>query len=193
MVGGSGDAALPWFIAFCGVWFVYGANTYVRDIPVPAKTWWWAVHSAIDASYWLIVCMFHRLLGVRRPRIERLLLGWALLCSGLYALWDLPQLARFNPLLHGVSTLAGLYLSLWLLGQARRRRSTEAWLFAAIFIAMYAGGIHDQLLNALVLPDLWRSRFLLLHLVMPLMFLGLIALLALRAARSVRAVREANV
>lgn len=187
-----GDAALPWFIAFCGVWFVYGANTYVRDIPVAAKTWWWAVHSAIDASYWLIVCMFHRLVGVRRPRIERLLLGWALLCSLLYALWELPQLARWNPQLHALSALAGLYLCAWLLLRANRRRSVEFALFAAIFITMFAAGVHDQLLNALVLPALWRTRFLLLHLVMPLMFLGLIALLALRAARGVRAVREAN-
>ena len=65
-------------------------------------------------------------------------------------------------------------------------------LFALIFIAIFAGGLHDQLLNALLLPDLWRSRYYLLHLVMPLMFLGLIALLALRTARSMGAVRAAN-
>jgi len=186
------DAAQPYFIAFCLAWFVYGANTFVRDIPVPAKTWWWAVHSAVDACYWLIVCLFHRLLGVRRPWIERLLLAWALLCSALYASFDLPELARWNPWLHAISALAGVYMSIWLLWQLKRRRSMDTALFALIFILIFAGGLHDQLLNALLLPDLWRSRFYLLHLVMPLMFVGLIALLALRSARNVRAVREAR-
>jgi len=186
------DAAQPYFVAFCLAWLVYGTNTFLRDIPVPAKTWWWAVHTSVDACYWLIVCFFHRLLGVRRPRIERLLLAWTLLCSTLYAAWSLPDLARWNPPLHGVSTLGGVYLAGWLLLQAKQRPGVETLLFALTFIAVFAGGIYDQLLNALLLPDLWRSRFYLLHLVMPVMFLGLIALLALRAARSMREVRAAK-
>ena len=186
------DAALPYFMGFCLAWFIYGANTFVRDIPVPASTWWWAVHSSVDFCFWLVVCLFHRLLGERRPRIEGALLAWAVLCSVLYAVWGLATLARYNPLLHGLSALAGLYLGGWLSVQLVRRRDVQTLLFTLIFAALFIASLHDQLLNALLLPDLWRSRYYLLHLVMPLLFLGLITLLALRTSHSVRAVRSAN-
>lgn len=185
------DAAIPYFAAFCLGWLVYGANSWVRDTPVPAKAWWWAVHSGADAAFWLAACCFHRLLGVRRPRVEALLLGWAIVCALLYAAWDLPQLARWNAVTHGVASLGGLYLSVWLVLRWLERRTPERLVFALTFAAVFAASVFDQLLSSLLLPELWRSGFYLTHLVTPLMFLGLVALLALRAARGLRAERAA--
>jgi len=186
------DAAMPYFIGFCLEWLVYGANSWVRDIPVSAKTWWWAVHTGVDLSFWLATCCFHRLLGVRRPRIEALLLGWAAVCSLLYAVWDLPQLARFNPLLHAVSALGGVYLTVWLIRRWLEHRNPERLVFALAVVAAFVGGLFDLLLNSLLLPELWRSRFYLAHLATPLLFLGLIVVLALRAARGMRAIRSSK-
>ncbi len=185
------EAAMPWFAAFCLGWLVYGANNWVRDIPVPAKAWLWLVHSSADASFALAAGCFHRLLGMRRPRVEALLLGWTIVCALLYAAWSLPQLERWSAVTHGIASLGGLYLCVWLVRRWLERRTPERLVFALAFVAVFGAGLFDQLLNALLLPELWRSGFFLTHLVMPLMFLALIAMLALRAARGLRAERAA--
>lgn len=187
------DAAPPLLVAFSLVWLIYGANTWLRDIPVSAHTWWWAVHSAADFGSALLLALFHRIAGVHRPWIEGAALGLAALFSVLYALADLPTLARLNPWTHAVMLSFALYLLAWLALQTSRRRSLELGVATLINAVIVAGQLHDNALNLVLLPELWRSRYYLLHLVMPLLFLGLIALLALRVARSVQAVRRANV
>lgn len=186
------DPAPPLLAAFCMVWLVYGANTWLRDIPVAARTWWWAVHSAADFGSVLLLVLFHRIAGMRRPRIEGTALVLAALFSAFYALADLATLARLNPWTHVVMLGFTLYLLAWLVRQTWRRRSLELGVATLINAVIVAAQLHDNALNALLLPQLWRSRYYLLHLVMPLLFLGLIALLALRVARGMQAVRSAN-
>lgn len=186
------DAAMPYFVGFCLLWLAYGAYSWLRDIPVSAKAWWWVVHTSADLSYWIAACCFHRLMGARRPRIETLLLAWGLVCAALYAWADLPRLAQLNPVTHGITALAGIYLSVWVVRRWFEAPGPERAVFALAFLTIFASGVFDMLLNSLLLPQLWRSHFYVAHLVAPLMFLGLIATLALRAARGVRAVRAAN-
>lgn len=186
------DAAMPYFVLFCLGWLLYGANSWVRDIPVSAKAWWWAVHSCADLNIWSASCCFHRLLGSRRPRIEGAMLAWVAACALMYAVWGLPQLARYSALTHAVSVLGGVYLAAWLVWRWLERRQPERLVFALAVLGVLAGGVFDLLLNSLLIPELWRSRSYLTHLVAPLLFLGVIAMLALRAARGMQAIRASK-
>jgi len=186
------DPAHPYFIAFCLAWLVYATNTFVRELPVPARAWWWLVHSAVDLSYVALVLFYLRLHGQRRPRVERTLWAALLVTTSFYAFSSLPQLARWNPLLHGLMSLGTLWLLGWMLRRLIAQPTAEHFIYAAMLLVTLAGAIYDQLLNALLLPELWRQRFYVTHLVLPLVFVGFVAHLALRVVRGVQGVRAAN-
>lgn len=186
------EPAALYFVGCCALWILYALNTFVRDIPVPARAWWAMVHAAVDGFYFFVIGFHHRVFGVRRPRIEAVVGATGLACGLFYAVADLPAIARWNPVLHGTTGLAGVYLLAWLLVQAWRHRTGEAMAFALSFAVVLGCAAHDQLLNAIAVPDLWRSHFYVAHLAVPLMFLVLMAHLARRVARGVQALHREN-
>lgn len=186
------DPAPPYFIVFCLAWLVYAANTFVREIPIPARAWWWLVHSAVDSSYVALVLFYLRLVGERRAGMERLLYAGLAGTTLFYAVVDLPTFARWNPVLHAGMSLGTLWLMLWMVRRLRAQPSPETLMYTLMLAVTIASGVYDQLLNALLLPELWRQRFYIAHLVVPLVFLAFVAHLALRVVRGVRSVRAAN-
>ena len=186
------DTAYLWFAALSAAFLVYALNKFVQDIPISARAWWWLVHSAVDAATLFAALFAHRALGVRRPRVEGALAAVLALFVALYAFWELPQLARFNPLTHGVATIGTLYVGGWLLLQWRRRRTLEVGAYAVTMMALIVAGLYDQVLNSLLFPMLWREGFYVLSLVMPALLLGLMFQLGLRSVRAMRELRVAN-
>lgn len=184
-------ARLP-FIGLAAVWLTYSLNYFIVDLPMPAARWWALVHSAIDATPYFLVCFLHRLMGVRRPRVERVLGLMTLAAAAFYITADLPALARWNPAIHALMVWPALYLVIWLARDGWRRRSAEAAIYATTIALVFAGSVYDQLLNARLVPDLWRSATYIAHLTVPLLFLMFIGHLALRVAAGVQAVRAAN-
>jgi signal transduction histidine kinase len=89
-------------------------------------------------------------------------------------------------------SLGTLWLLVWMARRLRAQPSVETLMYALMLVVTLASGVYDQLLNALLLPELWRQRFYIAHLVVPLVFLAFVAQLALRVVRSVRSVRAAN-
>lgn len=178
------------FAGLCACWLLYAVNSFIRDLPMPAERWWPLVHSAVDVFQFLLALFFHRLLGERRPRLERLLGATALSCVLFYQSASLPDLARWNPLRHALMGCTLLYLLGWLSTRAWRRRDRAAAYYAVAVLAILVLAVHDQLLNALLLPDWWRSRTYLSHLAMPLLFLAFAGHLARRLARSAQVERE---
>jgi two-component system, NarL family, sensor histidine kinase UhpB len=186
------DRTALYFGALCAAMAVYALNKFVQRTPVDAGTWWWLVHSAVDAANVLMVLFVHRALGVRRPRLEAAMGLLLAVFVGLYALWSLPQLARFNPMLHGVSGLAGAYLFGWLLLRLKRQPSAESAAFTLLVLATVGAGWYDTLLNSRLVPAMWGGGFYVLTLASPVLLLGLVGHLGLRALRAVNAVRQAN-
>ena len=186
------DPAPLLFAGLCACWLLYAVNGFIRDLPVAAELWWPLVHSAVDVFNFLLVLFFHRLIGVRRPRLELLLGATALACVVFYLSVALPLLARWNPLLHALMGSASLYLLVWLGVRARQRRDRASALYALAVLAIVVVSVHDQLLNALLLPDWWRRSMYMSHLLMPLLFLVFAGHLAQRLARSAQAERDAQ-
>lgn len=186
------DTAYLFYAALGASFLVYALNKFIQEIPIPARAWWWLVHSAVDAATLFAVLFAHRALGVRRPRLERAIAAVLLLFVALYALWDLPTLARFNPVTHGIATLGTLYAVSWLLVQWRRRGTLEIGSYGVILLALAAAGVYDQILNSLLFPMLWREGFYLMSLAMPALLLGLMFQLGLRSVRAMQALRVAN-
>ena len=186
------DTAYLWFAALSAAFLVYALNKFVQQIPMSARAWWWLVHTAVDAAPFFATLFAHRALGVRRIRVEAAMAAVLVLFATLYAVWDLPQLARFNPVTHGIATLGSLYAVGWLLRQWRRRSTMEVGAYALSLLALFAAGLYDQLLNSLLFPMLWREGFYVLSLAMPALLLGLMFQLGLRSVRAMHALRVAN-
>jgi signal transduction histidine kinase len=160
------------YFALCGAtWSIYSLNLFVQNLPVPAGVWWWLVHTCIDVFAVSLVLFAHRLLGIRRPRIERSLWLFALGAALVYAVAGIPGIARLNPLVHLGDLLCGIYLVGFLMVELVRRRSVDAYVLTGSILVMLGLTIHDQFLNALIAPDAWATRYYLLQFASPLMLL----------------------
>lgn len=149
----------------------FSLNLFVRDIPVSAKTWWTLTHACIDWWVVLLALFAHRFAGIARPRTDWLLLAFASLGSLLYALSPLEYLSRVTQIWHLGALLVGIYLVVFLTAVWRRQRSWELGLFAAGMTLVLALGVHDWLLNSVLLQKMWMNGFHLLHLGTPALFL----------------------
>ena len=149
----------------------FSLNLFVRDIPVSAKTWWALTHACIDWWVVLLALFAHRFAGIARPRTDWLLLAFAGLGSLLYALSPLEYLSRVTQIWHLGALLVGIYLVVFLTAVWRRQRSWELGLFAAGMTLVLALGVHDWLLNSVLLQKMWMNGFHLLHLGTPALFL----------------------
>jgi signal transduction histidine kinase len=174
-------------------WSVYSLNLFVQHIPMSAKIWWWLVHTMIDSFTLCLVCFAHRLLHVSRPWVERTIVAAVLISTSLYALWDLPQLARYNNIVHTAMAAFACYLLVWLVRTAARDRTPDAIVFSGCFALLFALGVHDIFLNSLAIPELWATRFFLLQFGAPAMLLVMGVHLARRLSAAVGETRAANV
>lgn len=183
----------PLYFALCGIaWSVSPANQFVQNIPMSAQLWWQLTHTAYDWFGVLLVLFMHRLFSVQRPRVEAVVLAWGALVAVTYALIDLPQLARINPIMHlGLLVIAvDLVLLLW--RQWRQTRSRDALLFLIIIALLLLLTIHDTLLNTLLVPNVWRTQSYLAQFGAALMFFVFMVHLSARLARSLRTTQQAN-
>jgi signal transduction histidine kinase len=132
-----------WFIAGMLLWAYSSLDALVRDPPLPTPAWEWSTQTALN---WAIPCFAlaaHRGLGLRRPRLEAVILivagGGALVRAMVNPLY-----AYRTTLLWLVWTVGlGGYL-VWLFGQAAhagRARNVRTFQIAGALGLMF--GIHD--------------------------------------------------
>lgn len=160
------------YFALCGAtWSVYSLNLFVQNLPVPAALWWWLVHTCIDLFAVSLVLFAHRLLGVHRPRVELAFWMFAASAAFIYGVAGIPGIASINPVVHLGDIVCGLYLLGLLIMESVRRRSIDAYVLTGSILVMLALAVHDQLLNALIVPDAWATRYYLLQFASPLMLL----------------------
>lgn len=171
-------------------WAAHNLNFFVRQPPVSTAAWEALAYLTLGAFVLATMFFIHRLLGVRRPRIELAFAAFVLLGVPLFAL--LPETARlwfgdriWNAIVMGV----GLYLMLYVQIEAWRRRSAELQLLAASGVVIVAFGVHDLLISRAVLP--WGSGYM-LHYAASAPLLAFTGLLIVRFARSLGAVERMN-
>jgi len=132
-----------WFVSGILLWGWTAADTFVRDIPVSSRLWEWTTQSATN---WFAPCLvmgFHRVLGLARPRLERLLLvhmiGGALVLAVIspyytfawYILWA------------GVTLATGVYLITLIAAAARANPGGGAQRLLLPGIVAVVLGTHD--------------------------------------------------
>jgi signal transduction histidine kinase len=138
---------VTWVFAF-GFWNLLALDT---RIPMPPYSWVGAVTMA-----WLlaaIVVFVHRLLGERRPRIERGLALCVLAGSVYFAVTlDTPAFDAMIPVWGAAVLLVGLYPAARLAARFVRRPDRELSLTVAAGVIAIAAGIHDVALVNGLLP-----------------------------------------
>jgi signal transduction histidine kinase len=142
------DPVYGWFTLATAFWTLTGLNYWVRDIPVPHWTWERVVNGGIELFVVALAFWMHRLLGLRRPRVERALLGFATVSIVLLA-WLPPE--RFYATatwLHAVSLGIGAYPAVEVarrLGRFGRWEAVAYVLGGVLCLAIAANDLTIQL------------------------------------------------
>lgn len=186
------DATYLYFACASATWMVYSLNLFVQHIPMPAKAWWWLVHTSVDAFSLFVLLFAHRLMRISRPRLEAAVVAVVLASACLYAVWDLPRLAKYNNVVHSLMLLVPGYLAIWLTRLAVRERSSDAVVFSGCLVLLLALAVHDVFLNSLAMPELWATRFFLVQFGAPAMLIVMLVHLARRLAYAMQETRAAN-
>lgn len=123
-LGSRRDPVYGWLAVVTTLWGIASFNYWLRDLPVSHWAWERTIHPAIDGFMLALAVWAHRYVGVRRPRLERLLA----VAAGLSVLlaWQLPR-EHFNStvnIVHGVVFPAAAYGTGLIL--LRERRSHPA-------------------------------------------------------------------
>jgi signal transduction histidine kinase len=144
-IGAHRDPVYGYFLVAGGAWVVASLNYHVRDVPFPYWPWQFVVHYTLDWVAIASVFLVHRLLGLQRPRFERVVVGYALLVAVVLALSSPFSFEPRAGLFHVVSLLLGLYAAVSVGVHYRRLPRADLLIFliaATIFLGMC---FHDLL------------------------------------------------
>jgi signal transduction histidine kinase len=146
-LGTRRDGLYGYFVLATSFWFVASLNYWVRDLPVSHWTWERIVHAAIDGFLACMTLWVHRLVGVRRPRLERVV--WAFLAVAV-AVAVFTPVAWFYPTVlwvHAASLVWPLYAIHLVVTRFRAGSRWEALVYPAGGALALALGAHDLALQ----------------------------------------------
>jgi len=133
---GARDPSYAAFGATTALLVVHNLNYHVRASPLPWQAWEALSCSAIVLAGPAFVAFVHRLVGVARPRLERLLWGVGLVSLALFVVPHRVFHPLFNALALGALG-AAVYAVALLVAHARRRDRTSL----AVYVAAGAAGL----------------------------------------------------
>jgi len=186
------ETAYLYFALSSFAWSAYTLNLHLQTVPVPARAWWAAMHIVLDAFAVFLVLFAHRLFGVTRPLLERTLLSFLAICAVLYAVWDLPAIARYSNLTHAITTALGVYLTGWIGWRALRRPSADSIVFALSMLIVVLLALHDLMLSTRAVPSMWRTQSYMVQFAAPAMFVVMIVHLTGQFRRALVQVKDHN-
>jgi signal transduction histidine kinase len=180
-IGRRRDSVYGWFLASAVSWTISSLSYYVQDHHMGFWDWQRLVFGGLDWFAIFGTLTVHRMLGIRRPRLERALLGVAALVP--VVLWSLPvsSFQLVSGVLHAVA-LGLVVLSLASCARdLRRLPRTEIATLAFCLALCLVFGLHDYLVHFELVP---------LHRPFMLQFAGPVILLSFGAMLTTRFVRE---
>jgi signal transduction histidine kinase len=142
------DPVHGWFALSAGAWTFVSLNYWVQDPGVAHWTWVRAFYLALGSFTVTIPIWAHRLLGIRRPNIERALLGILLLYAGVAVATSDDFFPRFVTPFQAVWLASGTYGVFVLLRGWRAFSREEAIVYGI-------GGVVCTALAALEQFDAW--------------------------------------
>ncbi|AXQ29870.1 hypothetical protein D0B54_14815 [Solimonas sp. K1W22B-7] len=157
-----------WFALCAAGWSIFGANMSVRDLPLPGRYWLALVHSSIDWACALQLMFVHRFLGLRRPRVEGLMLALAAagtLFNFLGGWWTLRYVGSVFNL---ISLLSLVYCVIFAFGRRKvSGRGDVTMLCAGLLLQLLFAG-HDYGLTVTRSAEWYRHSIFMMHFVVPL-------------------------
>jgi signal transduction histidine kinase len=193
-LGKSRDPVYGYFALAAACWGVNSLDYHLHDIAIPFWTWRWLVHAALHLTAVFFVFSVLRLLGLHRPRPERLLLAFAALATIVLAFLRPPVLeprayVNATNALHAFSvTFAGSCLYL-LLRHWRRLPRRELIVYAIAGVVMNVIILRDFMVRLGVLPEGTTRIF---QFAAPLMFLAFGTALLMRFIDAFRRAEESS-
>lgn len=150
----TGWAALyGFFFASTSAWAINSLNYWVRDVPFSHWTWDRLVNGALDQFAVFLALFFHRLLGVHRPRLERLLLGFGAVAAVAAIATPRAWFAEAMMLTHVGITVIGAYVTALSWIHRRALTTLEARVYLGAWIAQLLFSTHDLGIQL----GLWRG------------------------------------
>lgn len=165
------DGIYLWFALAALAWSTFSLHMFVRDIPIPTKIWWNGVHAGIDLWIVFLAGFAHRLAGVERRHLEKLLLAFALTGATIYFALPLADFIPFANKWHLGSLVIGGYVLVFSALQSWRRPRTELIVFTLGLALIVGLGIHDWQLQTSKDLSAWATDFHRLHFGAPLLFI----------------------
>lgn len=162
-----------WFGISAVFWAMFGANMSVHNIPVPGRYWLALIHSSIDWSCAAQLVFVHRFLDVRRPRLERLVLGLAALGTVVNFFGGWALLRYGGTLFNLVSVFAVLYAALLSFSHWRRSQRNDALVLGIGLALEFLLAVHDFGLAVTRDIDWYRHSVYLMHYSAPLLLIAL--------------------
>jgi len=132
-----------WFVTGVLLWGWTAADTFVRDIPVPTRLWEWSTQSATNCFAPCLVIGFHRVLGLERPRLERLLLVHMIGGAIVLALISPYYTFAWYILWAGVTLVTGVYLLVLIAATGRNNPTGGARRLLLPGVVAVVLGAHD--------------------------------------------------
>ena len=184
-VGSGFQALYGFFLATTVAWAVNSLNYWVSDIPVSHWAWDRTVNAALDQFAVFLALFFHRLVGVRRPMVERAL--WAFSAFALATALLTPRAAFADAMIltHVAITAIGAYVTVLSFTHRHALTRVEARVYLGAWSAQLLFSAHDLGIQL----GLWRGVGYTIPYTVSCMMLAFGTTLALRFVRALREAR----
>lgn len=186
---GSGFQALYGFFFACTTaWTINSLNYWVSAIPVSHWTWDRLMNGALDQFGVFLAFFFHRVVEVRRPRLERLLIAFGVLAAASAWLTPRSSFAAAMMATHLGITLIGAYVTVLSFWYRKRLAPVEARIYASAWALQLCFSANDLGIQL----GLWRGLGYTLPYTVSCMMVAFGTTLALRFARALREAQVLN-
>jgi signal transduction histidine kinase len=186
---GSGFQALYGFFFACTTaWAVNSLNYWVSDIPVSHWTWDRLMNAALDQFGVFLAFFFHRVVEVRRPRLEKLLAIFAVLAATAAWLTPRPYFAAAMMVTHLAITAIGAYVTVLSWRHRKRLAPVEARIYVGAWALQLCFSANDLGIQL----GLWRGLGYTLPYTVSCMMVAFGTTLALRFAQALRESQTLN-
>jgi signal transduction histidine kinase len=184
-VGSGFQPLYGYFLATTVAWAINSLNYWVSHIPVSHWAWDRTVNAALDQFAVFLALFFHRLVGVRRPIVERGL--WAFSAFALAAAVLTPRTGFADAMIftHVAITAIGAYVTVLSFVHRRALTRLEARVYLGAWTAQLLFSAHDLGIQL----GLWRGVGYTIPYTVSCMMLAFGSTLAMRFVRALREAR----
>lgn len=184
-VGSGFQPLYGYFLATTIAWAINSLNYWVSDIPVSHWTWDRTVNAALDQFAVFLALFFHRLVGVRRPIVERGLWAFSAFALATAVLTPRAGFADAMIVTHVAITAIGAYVTVLSFVHRHALTRLEARVYLGAWTAQLLFSAHDLGIQL----GLWRGVGYTIPYTVSCMMLAFGTTLAMRFVRALREAR----